>query len=158
MANNTKSFTTVKKNIALTISIVDGLSVEGLRIQGQQSLQNGYNNLVMISSDSEIPDKDMLASIFLPASLLKTNSMNNESALKRRISAFLYDNSRLFQNNASSSSNNQLDSKILSASIKGMTISNLSPDQEMRSSFYPLNTSLSGNASCVYWNLTKTGK
>ncbi len=157
LENNTTKLYAVKKNIALGITLFDPTSVTGfLAIQGKTTPQTGFNNLEMKTAMTEQIEANDIASINLPASLIQRAGSNDSSF--SRVTSFLFDNSKLFSPETNLSSvNKMLDSKVLSSSIKGVTVTNLKEEEEMRAFFSPLNQNVTGNVNCVYWNSTASG-
>ena len=151
LANKTKSFTASKKNIALGIAVVDATLTDGFSIQGFIST-SGYNNVTLRQSSQPTYQSNSVANIFLPASLLRANSGS-----QTRVSSFLYDNFKLFVTSLNQSVMKVIDSKVMSTSIKGRSVQNLNESEELQSYFQPLNQSITGSASCVYWNFTRSG-
>ncbi|XP_065060290.1 adhesion G-protein coupled receptor G4-like [Rhopilema esculentum] len=150
LANKTKSFTASKKNIALGIVVVDTTLADGFSIQGYIST-SGYNNVTLRQSSQPTYQSNSVANIFLPASLLRANSGS-----QTRVSSFLYDNFKLFVTSLNQSATKVIDSKVMSTSIKGKSVQNLNESEEVQSYFQPLNQSLTGSVSCVYWNFTRS--
>ena len=154
LENNTKTFTTSKKNLALGVALVSTKVSGGFLIRGQKTNKNGYINLTLeVSTEEKVTINDV-ANIFLPESLIKRSSVN-ESA--NRITTFLYDNTKLFITTLNASTTEVIDSKIISTSIKGAVIRNLKESEELRGFFYPLNANITGTPACVFWNVTTSG-
>lgn len=152
--NETKVYTAVRKNIGISISIVNvGSSSTGIAVEGFRTSLFGYNNVTLKNTNEQVVPDTAIVHFFLPPTLFKRIPSNIS-----RISAFIYDNVKLFLTSKNLSNSAFINSKVMSTSVKGITFRDLPPEDELRSAFYPTNRSLAGSHSCVFWNLTISGE
>ena len=147
--NETKAYEAVQKNVAVSIAIVNSTEIHGITIESIHTAQSGYNNVTMKSTNTELVTSEAIANIFLPPTLFR-----QMSSKVNRISSFIYNNAKLFLTSDNSSKPDVINSRVMSASFKDLRISGLSPEDELRSSFSPIDRNLTGSSNCAFWNFT----
>jgi len=148
--NGTKVYTAVRKNIGISISIINmRSSTTGVAVEGFRTSLFGYNNVTLKNANKQVVPDTAIVHFFLPPSLFKRVPSNIS-----RISAFIYDNVKLFLTSKNLSNSALVNSKVMSTSVKGVKFVDLPPEDELRSAFYPTNPTLIGSPKCVFWNFT----
>ena len=154
LTNGTKVYTAVRKNIGISISIINvRSSTTGVAVEGFRTSLFGYNTVTLKNTNKQVVPDTAIVHFFLPPSLFKRVPSNIS-----RISAFIYDNVKLFLTSKNLSNSALVNSKVMSTSIKGVKFVDLPPEDELRSAFYPTNTALIGSSECVFWNFTLSGE
>lgn len=144
-----QTFATVRKNIALSVSMVDSASSTGLTIESLRTARTGYNNVTLIQSNSQRSSNKAIVSTFLPRTLLRRLPVN-----AKRLSAIVYDNVKLFLTSPNSSNSQIINSKVMSIAFKDVQLKDLPAEDELRILFAPINRTVTGSVSCVFWNFS----
>ena len=149
-----------KKNIAMGVKIVDPEETAGLLIKASPTDQPNVNRLSLANTTDSSTTEETVATIFLSQMLFnKTSKILNDT---QRITTFIFDNEKLFMtrlkiNDAEINRSIVLNSKILSAAIKGIKLYNLTKNEKIHSTFSELKTG-GGRSDCVFWDFDGEGK
>ena len=153
LSNQTNTFTTVRKNIGLSIAIVDTAASTGITVEGLPTAAIGYNNVTLKNTMTQSVSSTAIVNFFLPPTLFRKIPSN-----VNRISAFIYDNVKLFLTSQNLSNADLINSKVMSTSFKGIQLKDLPVEDELRSSFSPIDQNLTGSVNCVFWNFTNSSE
>ena len=161
---------TASKNVALTIKPIKRISGEIL-IKAKRNRRSGYSNIDIEESNaavSQITEADT-ADILLSEALLRKAAFIGSTSFNR-IYSFVFESDRLFKSkkqleqalNASTGSlqadkSRKMNSRILSASIGRIKLTNLSWNEEMKGRFKILSDT-PGETECVFWDFETTGR
>ena len=152
----------VKENIAMGVKIINPKQSPGLLIQAMSTNHSNVNLLSFSSVQNYTRERNDVAAIYLP-SLLFGNSKTSTNST-RRITTFVFDNEKLFLSNMQTYSkllekqntSKMVNSKILSVSIKGVSLTNLTEDEQVTITFSPL-LATKGRTDCVFWDFSGAG-
>lgn len=161
---------TVSKNVALTIKPIKNV-IEDIIIKAKRNKGSRYSNVEIEESTTQGSQTSIAdtAQILLSRSLLQKAAIL-EPASFNRIYSFVFESDRLFiskkqlEQNLNSSvgykqseSSKMINSRILSASIGGIKLGNLTGNEEMQGRFKIL-SDRHGNVECVFWDFDTTGR
>ena len=153
----------VKKNIAMGVKKVNSRQNSGIIIQAKATNESNVNYLTLTNSFKYDPASEDMASIFQSEALLKkTKKITGTIYGVQRVTTFIFDNEKLFSTNATHDNyssmllNKKLNSKILSASLKNVTLKNLTGNETVHSTFSYLKTK-KGKTECVFWDFKSAG-
>ena len=140
--------------------MVDPEQTTGLLIKAIPTDQSNVNHLSLRHATGSSTEEDTVATIFLSQFLFNKASKISDGT--QRITAFIFDNEKLFMtglklNHSGINSSAVLNSKILSAAIKGIKLYNLNKNEEVRSTFSELKAG-GGRSDCVFWDFSGEGK
>ena len=156
-----ETITVAKKGIAMKVITVKPNEIKGLSITAISTSQRKVNDLVPDLSNDK--SRNVIATMYLPGPLFsKLNKSQNDI---QRITVFIFDDEKLFLTNiakdSSVSSKRRFDKavggRILSASLTGSKLRNLSESEQIRTRFSLSIPSVKREADCVFWDFNSAG-
>lgn len=149
-----------QENLAIAINVMSDEEMKsGLKIQG---FMNGTSKMPQLSSSNVVSaERDMMAYAFLsPATLRKINEAWN--VRRKKVTSFLFNKPVLFEssdeNGTFVSQKKLINGKILSLTVNGRRVQDLSEAEEIENYFKPSSSKKIQRMSCVYWNFKAKGE
>ena len=156
-----ETITVAKKSIAMKVITVKPNEIKGLSITAISTSQRKVNDLVPNLSNDK--SRNVIATVYLPGPLFsKVHKSQNDI---QRITVFVFDDEKLFLTNITKDNffsgkrrfDKAVGGRILSASITGSNLSNLSESEQIRTTFSPSIPSVKREADCVFWDFNSVG-
>ena len=150
-----------KKSISMKVIMINPEEITGLSITAVSTAQPNVIDFVPDSSTGK--PRNVIAKAYLPGSLF--NKINESQVDAQRVTVFVFDNDKLFLTNVktdgSTSSKRSIGKavggRIVSVSIKGSKLRNLSESKQIRTRFATSTPSAKRQAECVFWDFNASG-
>ena len=145
----------------MKVIMVNPEKITGLSITAVSTAQPNVIDFVPDSSTDK--PRNIIAKAYLPGPLFNRIKENQDDV--QRVTVFVFDNEKLFLTNLttdySTSSKRRIGKavggRILSVSIKGSKLRNLSESEQIRTRFSTSTPSAKRQAECVFWDFNAAG-
>ena len=155
-----------QENLVFTAALLDSDQNTGILILGGTNAFNGASELGIASNATTWRNLTRAASVSIPVGSIRAASLLSKSA-KIRLTSFLYQNDKLFIASRPMQGNTRLqgerirklvNSKVISASLSGVKLLNLSSENEVSLTFLAVNASnIPLKSQCVFWDFQAEG-
>ena len=148
-----------KKSIVMKVIMVNPEDITGLSITAVSTAQTNVNDFVPDSSIDK--PRNVIAKVYLPGPLF--DKINKSQDDVQRVTVFVFDNEKLFltkvtpDDSSKRGSSKAVGGRIVSVSIKGSKLRNLSDSEQIRTTLSTSTPSAKRHAECVFWDFNAAG-
>ena len=158
--------TLTQENLVFSAALLDSNQNTETLISGGTNAFNGASELGIASNSTTWGNLTRAVSVSIPAGSIRAALLLSKS-VKVRLTSFLYQNDKLFITSEPVQGKTHVqggrvrklvNSKVISASLSGVKLLNLSSEDEISLTFLPVNTSnIQLKSQCVFWDFQAEG-